>query len=233
MVYTRTVKGKEFNFASSGKLYKDALVLVDKETGSLWTQVNGSCLRGQMKGARLTPVTSLEVTWAEWKKLYPHTLVLKKDPRIQDTLYTNYHSDPNRIGVAGSPNPDPRLPGKTLVVAVREGDQTLAYSFESLKKSPIRETKLAGRPLLVVYYANGATARVFDRRVNGRLLSFDLLFRDKEILLRDHETSTLWSPLTGQALEGNLAGNGLQPIQYMISYWYAWAAYNPGTRLED
>ena len=38
-MYTRLVDGKELELRVSGKLYKDALVMVDRETGTLWTQV--------------------------------------------------------------------------------------------------------------------------------------------------------------------------------------------------
>ncbi len=55
-MYTRAVNGEELTFGVSGKLYKDALVMFDRQTNSLWTQVDGSVLRGEMKGAQLQPV---------------------------------------------------------------------------------------------------------------------------------------------------------------------------------
>lgn len=206
--------------------------MFDRETRSLWTQVDGSALRGEMKGARLTPLPAVHTTWGQWKKLHPDSLVLKKNPRINGTTYANYHANPYRLGVAGSPNPDPRLPGKALVVGLREGSDALAVSLEVLKRSPVYQTKFAGRPVLVVFYPASSTARVFSRQVGQQMLNFELVPSSEETLLRDRETSTLWSGLTGKAIEGKLGSRELTPVRHMISYWFAWVGYNPHTRLE-
>jgi len=232
VVYTRSVKGQELTFGVSGKLYKDALVMFDRETETLWTQVDGSVLRGKLKGAKLRPVPAVQTSWREWKRLHPGTLVLKKDPRVRGTLYTDYHSNPQQLGIAGARNPDSRLPGKALVVTLREEDEALAVSVEALKKSLLYQTTLRGRPVVVVFNPTHNTARVFDRRLEGRTLDFSTLRRGDEVLLRDRQTSTLWSGMTGKAREGELAGEELRPVPHMINYWFAWAAYNPRTRVE-
>lgn len=231
MVYTRTVEGKEIRLASSGKLYRDALVLYDPQSGAQWTQLDGIPLRDRKKGTPLQALASVRTTWGEWKKLHPDTLVLKKEGRVEDTLYTKYQNDA-RLGVAGTQNPDPRLPGKSLVVGLREGGDTLAIPVEALKHSPLHQSRLRGRPVAIVYGPGCGTTQVFDRRVDGRALKFEVVRRNAEVLLRDRETSTLWSGTTGKAIEGKLAGKQLAPLPYVMSYWFAWAAYHPGGRLE-
>jgi len=231
-VYTRTVKGQELTFGVSGKLYKDALVMFDRETETLWTQVDGSVLRGKLEGSRLQPVPAVQTTWSEWKRLHPATLVLKKDPRIRGTLYTDYHSDPQKMGIAGARNPDARLPGKALVVTLREESEALAVKVDALKRTLLHQTELRGQPLAIVYSPAGNSARVFDRRVEGQTLGFSVVRRGDEVLLRDKQTSTLWSGLTGKAQEGKLAGRELRAVPHMMNYWFAWAAYNPRTRVE-
>lgn len=232
MVYTRTVNGSELDFGVSGKLYKDALVMFDRQTQSLWTQVDGSVLRGALQGARLQPVPAVQTTWAEWKRLHPDTLVLKKNREVQDTRYADYHSDPRQMGIADTQNPDSRLPGKSLVVTVRRGEDALAIPLKALKRRFLHQTTVDGQPLALVFNRQGKTVRAFDRRVHGRTLSFTPLRHGKHLLLRDQETATLWSGLTGKALEGELAGQQLPPVAHMVNYWFAWVAYNPQTRLE-
>ncbi len=231
MVYTRRVQGQELTFGVSGKLYKDALVMFDRQTESLWTQVDGSVLRGKMKGARLEPVPAVQTTWREWKRMHPDTLVLKKNRSVTGTQYGDYHSSAERLGIAGTRNPDSRLPGKALVVTLGAGDEALAVSVEALKHSPLHQTRFAGRPVAIVFDASSATARVYDRQVEGRALEFTVVGGEGELLLRDKQTETLWSALTGKALEGKLAGQELRPVPYMMNYWFAWVAYNPRTRL--
>lgn len=232
MVYTRTVNGKELTFGVSGKLYKDALVMYDRQTRSLWTQIDGSVLRGKLRGARLKPVPAVQTTWGEWKRLHPDTLVLKRERAVQGSSYADYFSSPTRMGIAGTQNPDQRLPGKALVVSLRQGEESLAIPVKALERTPLHQTQLGGIPLAVVLNPGSATARVFDRRVAGQTLEFELLHRSRELLLRDRQTGTQWSGLTGKALEGKLVGHELRPVPYMVNYWFAWVAYNPRTRLE-
>jgi hypothetical protein len=233
VVYTRTVEGEELNFGVSGKLYKDALVMFDRETNSLWTQVDGSVLRGEMEGRQLDKVPALQTTWKQWKKLHPDTLVLKKKGRAKGSVYADYHANPGMMGINDAQNPDSRLPGKSLVVTIRDGNDALAVPVEKLEKKPLHQTEVAGAPLAVVFHRKSKTARVFDRRVDGRTLSFEVGRRRGEIHLRDAETGTLWSGLTGKAVKGELAGKELKAVPHMVNYWFAWAAYNPRTRVEE
>lgn len=232
MVYTRTVEGKELTFGVSGMLYKDALVMFDRQTKSLWTQLDGSVLRGKMKGAHLEPVPAVHTTWSQWKQLHPDTLVLRQAGPNGGTVFADYHASPEQMGIVGTHNPDSRLPGKTLVVTLRDGNEALAVSVKALEKHPLHQTTLAGQPLVVVFNPGSATARVFDRRVEGRTLTFRLQRRGPQVALLDEETATLWSGLTGEAIKGALAGKKLRPVPHMMSYWFAWAAYHPRTRLE-
>jgi hypothetical protein len=231
-VYTRSVNGEELTFGVSGKLYKSALVMFDRQTNSLWTQVDGSVLRGEMKGAQLQSVPVVQTTWREWKRMHPDTLVLKKERPIKDSPYAEYFADPTKIGMPGNTNPDQRLPGKEMVVTLRAGDDALAVPLTALKKKPLLETTLAGTPLAVVFNPAGNTARVFDRRLNGQTLEFVALRRGNRVVLRDRQTGTRWSGLTGKAVKGELAGQQLRPVPHMVNFWWAWVAYNPHTRLE-
>lgn len=232
MVYTRQVAGRELTFGTSGKLYKDALVMYDRETGSLWTQVDGSVLRGALAGARLQPVPAMQTTWKEWKRLHPDTLVLKKDRPIEGSPYATYFANPAQLGIAGTQNPDSRLPGKALVVTVRLGEDALAVSVEALQKTLLYQTTVGGIPLVIVYHPASGTARVFDRRVGGRTLNFILVRHGDDVLLGDLENDSLWSGNAGKCVDGRFRGQELRPVPHMVNYWFAWVAYNPRTRLE-
>lgn len=233
MVYTRDVGGKELTFGTSGKLYKDALVMYDRQTRSLWTQVDGSVLQGEMKGARLKPIPSVQTTWREWKRLHPDTVVLKKNRAVRGSPYADYFTSPDRLGIAGTQNPDPRLRGKEKVVTLRIGEEALAVSLNALQRVSFHETQVGGVPVVIVLNTGASnTPGVFDRRADGRVLDFELHVRGREVVLRDKQTGTQWSGLTGKAQRGELSGRQLQPLPHMVNYWFAWVAYNPRTRVE-
>lgn len=231
-MYARELGGQPLTLEASGALYKDALVMYDRETQTLWTQIDGSGMRGPLAGRKLKPIPAVQTTWGEWKRQHPETLVLRKPEKILNSPYANYALDPHTFGISGRQQPDARLPGKALVVGLREGEDALAIPLEKLRKKPLLETTLAGEPILVVYDPVRNTARVFRSQVGGQVLKFSLAGRGKEkqLLLKDREGNR-WEAASGKAIEGPQAGAALEPVPYLVSYWWAWVAYSPRTRL--
>jgi len=226
-VYTRVVDGKEIELRVSGKLYKDALVMFDRETGTLWTQVNGTALRGPLKGRQLAEVPAIQTTWKTWKTLHPDTLVLVKPAAIHGSRYEDYFRDPDRRGLSGTRG-DSRLPGKTIIIGIHAGDDAVAIPLSVLEKRQLVEANLAGQPIVVFYSRREDTAAAFKATWKGRELSFRL---GKHGILEDAETSSQWSAFEGRAIAGPLQGTRLEPVPYLRSYWYAWSAYRLQTRI--
>lgn len=229
-MYTREVDGKELEMGVSGKLYKDALVMYDRETGTLWTQVDGRALRGPLAGKRLVAVAAMQTTWRVWKRLHPNTLVLRKPATVRGSPYEGYFADSNRRGLFGTRG-DSRLEGKTLVLGIHSGEEAIAIPLATLEKKLLLEITLAGQPIVVSYSRANQTPAVFRARVDDRTLSFRLISKGEETFLEDAGTRSLWLPLEGRAVRGPLTGKQLEPVPYMRSYWYAWSAYRPKTRL--
>jgi hypothetical protein len=69
----------------------------------------------------------------------------------------------------------------------------------------------------------GATG-VFDPHVDGQKLTFRL--SGDQIV--DAETGSTWNVL-GQAVDGPLSGESLEPIVHGDHFWFAWAAFKPDT----
>jgi hypothetical protein len=70
-VYAREVADRALTFGVSGMLYKDGLVMYDRQTDTLWTQVDGRAVRGKLAGQQLQIVPAIHATWKEWRALYP------------------------------------------------------------------------------------------------------------------------------------------------------------------
>jgi len=229
-VYTREIQGKEIELGVSGKLYKDALVMFDRETGTLWTQVNGSALRGPLEGHHLEEIPALQTSWKTWKTLHPDTLVLQKPSIIQSSPYADYFTDPERRGLFGTRG-DTRLPGKAMVVGVHDGPDAAAAPLSVLAVKNVLVFDLNRRKALLYYSRENKTAAVFRASVDGRDLTFHGVKKGNQELLEDDQTKSLWLPLEGRAVRGPLKGRQMQRIPYMRSFWYAWSAYRPDTRL--
>ena len=66
MVYARTVGSRSYTFQVSGKLWRNAFIMQDRETGSSWSHILGTCLDGPAKGQELEKLPSVQTTWAKW-----------------------------------------------------------------------------------------------------------------------------------------------------------------------
>jgi hypothetical protein len=77
-VYSREINGEIYTFGVSGKLIRNVLVMFDRETDTLWSQLLGEAVRGELIGTKLEFVPSWMMTWEEWKALHPDTVALDK-----------------------------------------------------------------------------------------------------------------------------------------------------------
>lgn len=224
-MYAREVNGEETTFGVSGALWRDALVMYDRATESYWSQVNATSISGPMEGETLEEIPSLVTTWGEWKARHPDTLVLEKPP-LEGSPYQLYHDSSERMG-RNAKNQDDRLPGKTLVVGVQTGGSSGAVELENLRKRGV----LAGRvgDAAVVWIAwVGQGAAAYRTELNGTQVD---LARGGDGTLADEVTGSHFDPGSGEFISGDLAGQSLERLPAMRAYWFAWAAFHPGTVL--
>ncbi len=76
---------------------------------------------------------------------------------------------------------------------------------------------------------------MYARDVNGKTLTFGVsgkLIRNSLVMF-DRETGTLWSHLTGEALDGPLVGNHLKQVLAEQTTWGRWRAERPQTLMLD
>jgi len=226
-VYARTFEGYEepFAFGVSGKLIRNALVMYDRTTDSLWSQFLGVAVEGELEGTPLEPVPSTLTDWATWLRLHPDTLVLDQGGPYRDA-YDSYYRD-GSAGVIGEANRDDRLARKEFVLGLQLPDHQRAYAFRDLSAYPVVNDRLGNTELVVVFDAGPPTGVAFDRVLDGRTLTFDQLIdpaRD-DILLLDRETLTVWHGLTGEAIEGKLAGAQLRQLTLTQLFWFSWTDF--------
>ena len=164
----------------------------------------------------------------------PRVAVVSGDPIVQmkpasafpvvckpSLVAAGIHSDP--------PDPDSRVLGVTVGAVPR------AYPIGLLDRFEVVNDSVPDMPFVVARCALTAITAVYDSRVSGRVLHFEnsgALWRDT-LVLRDLETGTYWSPATGAALHGPLAGESLRPIPSVVARVRDWESAAPGTLYMD
>ncbi len=225
-MYSREIAGQEYTFGVSGKLIMNVLVMYDRQTGSLWSQLLGKAVEGELKGTELEFVPSIITTWEDWHTRYPETVALKKGFSRGDPYQGYYQSA--AAGVIGETIRDERLYVKEFIIGVAHEDRAVAFPFGVLNETPVVNYDLGGLPILVVFNTETGTGVVFDRQVGEQTLTFQSA--ETGILL-DDQTGTRWEAFTGVALEGELTGMQLARVKSTSSFWFGWKDWFPDTEV--
>lgn len=95
-----------------------SLVMRDRETDSWWSIVTGDAIGGQLQGTELKEIPVAEkITWKEWKKRHPDTLVLSVDGKEHDESdpYAKYFTSSRTF--RGLTSTDTRMYDKASIYA--------------------------------------------------------------------------------------------------------------------
>ena len=239
-MYSRELDGKTYTFGVSGKLLRDALLMYDHQTQTLWSHITGEAVEGELKGKQLKMLAGTpRITWKDWKRNHPLTKVLSvsrdrhrperltQDPIVDD--YAQYHASPN-AGISGTRYTDDRLMDKVLVVGVRINENYRAYPFTAFKKQSIINDEVDDVPLLAFHDLESNATAVFLRTVDGQTLKFEPA---QGYFVKDTTTKTTWNLITGMATEGKFKGHTLERLPAMNIYWFAWARHHPETTVYE
>jgi len=79
MVFDRRVKGEPRRFGVSGLLYRSDLLMFDRESGSLWSQIHARAVTGPAEGERLELLRSRMMRLADWRSRHPEGTVLTRE----------------------------------------------------------------------------------------------------------------------------------------------------------
>ena len=167
VAFDSRVDGRVLSFGVSGLLYNSDVLLYDRQTQSLWSQLLGQAISGPMKGRRLTMLALTQTTWADWRKSHPTTQILstntgKTRPYARDA-YPGYESSQEIIFPV-----EFRSSGyhpKERVLGVKIGTQTKAYPFVELGKTAgVVSDQIGGTPVTIRFdrAASRATAHTSD-----------------------------------------------------------------------
>ncbi len=210
----------------------NALVMYDHETRSLWSQFLGQAVRGQFAGTKLEFIPALLTDWATWVGLHPDTKALDKGGSSGYDPYFSYYGS-GAAGVLGETVIDDRLPTKEFVVGLEKEGEAMAYPYRLLNQTPVVNDRFQEVPIVIAFDPGPGTAVVYRREVDGQPRTFRLPDRQGEdqSMMVDAETGSRWIVLTGEAVEGPMAGTVLERFRFHLTFWFAWKDYYPDTQV--
>ncbi len=168
ILYSTTLaEGETWTFASSGLLYRSNKLMLDDQTGNLWSQMSGEPVWGPLAGTgkRLPSLPLLATTWKAWRTRHPGTKVLSLATGTQrdyrpGAAYGAYAESPGPMFPVWVP-PPPGLAPKDPLVVVQVGEALRAYPVALLKNAPLLEDTIGETPVVIVVEDEGREVRAY------------------------------------------------------------------------
>lgn len=163
IVFDRRVEGEARTFGVSGLLYRSDLLMYDRETESLWSQISAEAVTGPSLGRHLHLLRSSMDHWGTWKKAHPNTTVVTRQTGYRRDYsrspYGNYaHSRQIAFPVPKDPRYHPKMP--TLGLRVPNGPSRAYPAAEIVRQGGQVKETFAGRPVHVAYDSDTQVFRV-------------------------------------------------------------------------
>ncbi len=123
-------------------------------------------------------------------------------------------------------------PDSGIVLSVFKNSECCAYPLRILSYHRVVNDRLGGAAVLAVYDPISAAGTAYDPIVNGMCLQFDAGNNTRNLLtIRDRETKSIWSILTGVCESGAMKGRRMYRIPSWRSTWRIWRHLHPDSWL--
>lgn len=171
IVFDPMVQGQRVEFGTSGRLWNSNLLMYDRKTDSLWSQVLGEAVVGEMTGTKLQVMPSDVVKFGDWKNAFPGGQVLSRETgtfRVYgNDPYGDYYTTPGVYFPVN--NTDDRFHEKDIVLGVEFDGKTKAYLAQSIEQKGEITDRFAGRVLVLRFDRDVGAVRIFEKKSGGIL----------------------------------------------------------------
>jgi len=93
IVYESRFGGSTHTFGVSGLLYNSDVLLYDRETETLWSQILSKGISGRLVGSELEIIPSSHTSWQAWREQHPNTQVLSTDTGVDRSYNRSPYGD--------------------------------------------------------------------------------------------------------------------------------------------
>ncbi|MFP5284187.1 MAG: DUF3179 domain-containing protein [Thermoanaerobaculia bacterium] len=231
---TRRQGSEPFTFGTSGLLYRSNKLMLDRQTGTLWSNLTGEPVLGPVaRDPEALPVLPLTLTtWRDWRGRNPRTTVLALDRRLGERWGYDYSpgaAERKRRGVSFPAGPAGKnasaLEPGAVVFAVRLRHLAKAYPVDLVLREKVVNDRLGETPVVVVGDSQSGAVRAY--RSGGR--AFAPGSRPDELV---DATGVRWT-----ASEDALSPSGpeaiapLERIPGHQAFWFGWCSFFPESEL--
>jgi hypothetical protein len=191
-VYARSTGNRELTFDFAEGLLEDNLLIVDRETSSVWSQLRGRAISGPLNGTPLEVVPSLQTTWSFWRSRHPATEVWVAREEGRSYFYRDRIPGTPRSQRSRADGPPPSGHDvSTLGLGLAFDEASLFLPFAELERSTLPLALTIGDQKTVVHFDRDALT-AWAETPQGELLPSVLVYRFG--WMRFHPDSEVFQP---------------------------------------
>ncbi len=254
IVYNRNLKFKDkdylLEFEASGMLRMSDMVMLDRNTETLWQQLLGEAIVGELNTATLDILPSLIISVEEFFMRYPYGEILSKKTGFSGSE-SSYGKNPyvNYDAKDGKPidhffdnsKIDNRLPPMERIVDIENDGKYKVYTFTDIAAAGVINDTF--RTSEVVLFHQSGTVSILDKAdissskdvgtvvvYNREMDGITLSFKKESGKFMDDQTNSNWD-ITGYCYEGELKGKQLKIQPHSNHFAFAWLAFYPESEI--
>ena len=254
IVYLRKLvyNGKEnlMEFEPSGMLRNSDMVMLDRNTETLWQQLMGVAIVGELDKKELAILPSLIISVEEFFNRYPQGEIMSKKTGFVESE-KNYGTNPYKNYDNENAKPyerffdsdkiDKRLPPMERIVDIENNGKYKVYTFSDIEKKGVINDTFKSKK--VVLFHQSGTVSVLDQVnineskdigtiavYNRKLDTKELTFEKENKVFKDLQTNSSWD-ITGYCFDGKLKGKQLQIEPHSNHFAFAWLAFYPESEI--
>ncbi|MCC6921712.1 MAG: DUF3179 domain-containing protein [Nitrosomonas sp.] len=161
------INGRQLQFGVSGLLYNNDVLMYDRQTQSLWSQILSQAVTGPMKGVELSAVPVTHTTWGDWRERHPNTLVLSQETGFNRNYHINPYDGYERDSSIMFPvrfRAEGYHPKEQVLGLIVDG-KAKAYPFVELAQgSGVVDDQLGNHRIQIKYNHTHQSAEAFDEK---------------------------------------------------------------------
>lgn len=238
--------GETYTFASSGFLYRSNKLMYDRPTRTLWNQLTGEPVLGELAATdlRLDLLPVVLTTWDAWRTEHPDTLVVDIDTGFNrdystGAAYADYFASEGTMFPVWQRSD--LLETKEQVYALRVDGLPKAYPVSALADEPVINDTVGETPVVLVgsgelVEVSGQSLRQGVQRTWSAGSDVRAYERGELAFSPGPDAGTLqdaddrvWT-ITEEALTGP-DGETLARLPGHLAYWFGWFAFFPETEV--